>query len=256
MKKVGLIVLLAVCSLVASAQELGKIRDVRHRIDSMQYVMHGYRDSIRGEIKGYRDSLRYERRHAYDAVPHTIRIGWGDQMFETLMWRDRGYYTGVPAGNEFSSDENFRYTQHCFVEYMYSVNYWYSFGLLTDYSGVIWDKVTRNHDGEELRREKNRAFHNIAIVPTVRFSYYHQDYVSLYSALGVGVNINTGTELDYKERYTAAAPVANITLLGLRAGKGRWYGAVEVGGMISLCGADELYMLGSRIFTASVGVRF
>lgn len=256
MKKIGILILLSLFALVGHAQNLGKVRDMYGRIDSMHYAMRGVRDSIRYEIKSFRDSLRYARRHAYDAVPHTIRIGWGDQMFENLMWRDRGYYTSVPQGDKFTSNENFRYTQHCFIEYMYSVNYWYSFGLLTDYSGVIWDQVTRNHDDEELLRENNRAFHNIAIVPTVRFSYFHHDYVSLYSALGVGVNINTGTELDYKDRYTAAAPVVNITLLGLRAGKGRWYGAVEVGGMFSLCGADELYMLGSRIFTASVGVRF
>ena len=229
---------------------------MRQRIDSMQYVMQGYRDSIRGEIKSYRDSLRYARRHAYDAVPHTIRIGWGDQMFENLMWREKGYYVGVAQEDAISSNENFRYTQHCFIEYMYSVNYWYSFGLLTDYSGVIWDQVIRNHDGDELGRLENRAFHNIAIVPTIRFSYFHHDYVSLYSALGLGVNINTGTELDYKDRRTTASPLVNITLIGLRVGKGRLYGAVEVGGMTALCGPDELYMLGSRIFTASVGVRF
>jgi hypothetical protein len=90
----------------------------------------------------------------------------------------------------------------------------------------------------------------------VRFAYLLQDYVSLYSALGVGVNVNTGTELDYKGRQTVAAPVVNITLVGVRVGKGKWYGDVELGGMFSLNGRDELYMLGSRLFTASIGVMF
>jgi hypothetical protein len=65
----------------------------------------------------------------------------------------------------------------------------------------------------------------------------------------------TGTELDYKGRKTAVAPAINITLFGVCAGKGRWYGALEVGGMLSFNSAEEVYMLGSRIMTASVGVR-
>jgi hypothetical protein len=113
----------------------------------------------------------------------------------------------------------------------------------------------RNGKGKELEREVNQSFHNIAIVPTVRFSYYRHEYVSLYSAIGAGLNINTGTELDYKGRKTAVAPAINITLFGVCAGKGRWYGALEVGGMLSFNSAEEVYMLGSRIMTASVGVR-
>jgi hypothetical protein len=255
-KRITILILLTISTLLVSAQQLERIRDVRHRIDSIQYVIHEYRDSMRVELRDYRDSLRYARRHAYDAVPHGIHIGWGDQMFESLIWREEGHHIGLPEGGELTSDENFRYTQHCFIEYMYSVNYWYSFGLLADYSGVIWDHVKRNHKGEELERLANRSFHNIALVPTIRFSYLHHDYVSLYSALGFGVNINTGTELDYKGRRTVASPVLNITLLGVRVGHGRWYGSVEVGGMTAFNSPDELYMLGSRIFTAAIGVRF
>jgi hypothetical protein len=139
---------------------------------------------------------------------------------------------------------------------MYNLNYWYSFGMLVDYSGVLWDEVTRNGKGKELSRESNRSFHNIAMIPTVRFSYFHHDYVSLYSSLGFGLNVNTGTELDMKGRKTAVSPALNITLLGVRVGKGHFYGALEVGALAALNGKDEVYMLGSRIFTASVGVRF
>ena len=54
---------------------------------------------------------------------------------------------------------------------------------------------------------------------------------------------------------TAFAPAVNISLLGMRVGKGRFFGSVEVGGMLSLMSSNEVYMLGSRIFTASVGCR-
>ena len=242
-------------SAVVVRKGYAQIRSVRAKIDSMHYVVQGYRDSMRYEIRSYKDSLRETRRHAYDAMPHTLRVGWGDQLFETMVWHNTGYYTGMPESYQEVYAENYRYTQHYFVEYMYSVNYWYSFGLLVDYSGVIWDQVLRNGKGKELNRLKDRAFHNIAIVPTINFSYFHHDYVSLYSALGVGVNVNTGTELDCHGRQSVASPVVNITLMGLRVGKGRWYGAIEVGGMISLNGKDELYMLGSRLFTASIAVR-
>jgi biotin-[acetyl-CoA-carboxylase] ligase BirA-like protein len=72
--------------------------------------------------------------------------------------------------------------------------------------------------------------------------------------IGVGINVNTGTEL-MKGRATVVSPAVNITLLGMRLGKGRWYGALEMGAMAALNNAHEVYMFGSRIFTASVGVR-
>ena len=254
MKRLLGIILLSVCTIGVTAQELREIQQVQSKIDSIQYKIQDFRDSMRLEVRAYRDSLREARRHMYDSMPHDLRIGVGDQLFETLMWRDRGHYQNMPEWYEAPYDENFRYTQHCFVEYMYNFNYCYSLGLLVDYSGVIWDRVVRNGKGEELSREVDRNFHNIAIVPTVRFSYYHHDYVSLYSALGVGLNINTGTEL-LRGRTTVVSPAVNITLLGMRVGKGRCYGVLEIGGMIALNNADEVYMLGARLFTASIGVR-
>ena len=255
MNRLYWIIFLTVFALSGYAERTNHIRDVRAKIDSMHHVLDEYRDSARLEIKHYRDSLRDVRRHAPVVMPHHLRVGWGDQLFETLMWRDLGHYTDLPKDYEAKYDENFRYTQHWFVEYLYRLNYRYSFGLLMDYSGVVWDNVLRNGKGEEVGRETNKAFHNIAFVPTVRFSYCRYEYVSLYSAIGAGLNINTGTEVDYKGRKTAVAPAINITLFGVCAGKGRWYGALEVGGMLSFNSAEEVYMLGSRIMTASVGVR-
>ena len=255
MKRICWVILLSVFALSLHAERTNPIRDVRVKIDSMQHVLHQHRDSARLEIKHYRDSLRDVRRHAPVDMPHYLRVGWGDQLFETLIWRDLGHQNDLPQDYEAKYDENFRYTQHWFVEYLYRLNYRYSFGLLMDYSGVVWDNVLRNGKGEELGREANREFHNIAIVPTVRFSYKRYEYVSLYSAIGAGLNINTGTETDYKGRETVVAPAINITLLGVSVGKGRWYGALELGGMLSFNSAEEVYMLGSRIMTASVGVR-
>lgn len=227
----------------------------RVAIDSMHEAIRDFRDSIREDIRDYKDSVRLARYEMVRSMPHELRLGWGDQMFEYLMWREKGHPVIFSPSYQAEYNEHFRHIQHWFVEYLYNVNYWYAIGLQVDYSGVIWDKVLRNGEGTELSREINKQFHNIAIIPTVRFSYYHRDYVSLYSALGIGVNVNTGTEMDYKGRSTVASPAVNITLLGMRVGKGRWYGALEVGGLFALNSTEEIYMIASRIFTASVGVR-
>ena len=249
MKKYALFIFICI-AITGYAQDAS-----RSTIDSMQHEIKGFRDSVLQEIRSYKDSIREVRYQLVKESPHSLRIGWGDQMFETLAWRERGYHTAMPESYQAAYDENFRYTQHLFAEYLYNFNYWYSLGLIVDYSGVLWDRVVRDGQGAEISRENNKCFHNIAIFPTINFTYFYHKYISLYSALGVGLNINTGNELDYKGRYTALAPVANITLLGMRVGDHRWYGAVEIGGMFSLTSAYEVYMLGSRIFTASIGVR-
>ena len=79
--------------------------------------------------------------------------------------------------------------------------------------------------------------------------------IYMHIATGKNKNINTGSEL-LDGRATVVSPAANITLLGMRVGKGRCYGALEIGGMIALNNAYEVYMFGSRLFTASIGVRF
>ena len=128
--------------------------------------------------------------------------------------------------------------------------------IAVDYSGVVWDKVQRNGIGEEIKRDKNCNFHNIAIMVTTRFTYLHSKYVLLYSGLGVGLNINTGSEIDYRDRKTALAPALNLTVLGMSVGNEKWYGAVEFGGLYSLMNIQEVYLAGSRMFTLSVGCRF
>lgn len=230
--------------------------DVRDTRDSLLRELRATRSHLRKDVRKVRDFVREDLYAMVDSIPHEVRIGWGDMLFEMLVWHESAYPTALPEQYMEVCNEQFRYTQHWFAEYMYNASYWYSLGCLVDYSGVLWDKVMRNGRGEELSRDKNHWFSNISIVPTIRFSYYRSPYVSLYSSLGVGLNINTGSELDFKGRRTAMVPVVNISLLGVRVGHGRWFGAVELGGMISLLSTNEVYMLGSRLFTASFGYCF
>ena len=49
---------------------------------------------------------------------------------------------------------------------------------------------------------------------------------------------------------------ARAAVLGMNVGNEQWFGAVEFGGLYSLMNIHEVYMLGSRMFTVSVGHRF
>ena len=245
----------AVPAKVISAYSVHYRSDVRNIRDSLKHAMRIARGNMHKDIRDMRDSVRDDMRERVRQFPHQLRIGWGDQMFETLVWYHQTHPTIYPESYIGQYEEDFRYVQHWFAEYQYRVKYWFNVGAMVDYSGVLWDKVRRNGKGEELDREEDCSFHNIAIMLTMRFTYLHSRYVSLYSGLGAGVNINTGSELDYRDRYTALAPALDITVLGMQVGNERWFGAVEFGGLYSLANIHEVYMAGSRMFTVSVGCR-
>lgn len=180
--------------------------------------------------------------------PHEIRLGYGDPLFETLVWHNSA---AVDYGK---GTENYRFTGHIMLEYQYRFNYWFSFGAQVDYQQVLWDET------EYILGEKavypNHYFYDISLIPTMRFTYYHNYWVNLYSALGAGLLVNGGTEVDIKGRHVAFAPVINGTLLGVSVGKEYFFGSLELGAMTSLLNANTIYMVGSRLITASVGVRF
>ena len=229
--------------------------DVRHIRDSMMHSIRMAQRDIQRNVRTMRDSVRHKLREDAQLHPHQLRIGCGDQMFETLVWYHQPHASIYPESHMAAYDEDFRYTQHWFAEYQYRLRYWFNLGVMADYSGVLWDRVIRNGLGEGLTREANRNFHNIAIMLTTRFTYLHTQYVSLYSGLGAGVNVNTGSDLDYRDRLTACAPALSLTVLGMQVGNEQWFGAIEFGGMYSLNGIHEVYMAGSRMFTVSVGCR-
>lgn len=237
-------------SLIAVAQQN------RVAIDSMNTVMRELRHSMRQHVRDHRDSLREVRSQICKEHPHEFRIGWGDQLFETLVWYNQPHSTIYPESYIAQYEERYRYVQHWFAEYQYRIRYWFNVGAMVDYSGVVWDKVRRNGLGEELTRDKNCNFHNIAIMFTTRFTYVHSKYVSLYSGLGAGLNINTGSENDFHHRKTALAPALNFTVLGMSVGNEKWFGAVEFGGLYSVMSIHEVYLAGSRMFTLSAGCRF
>lgn len=198
-----------------------------------------------------------ENRAAYLENHNELRIGWGDQLFESLMWHNpTNITTTMPASNNYLYKENYKHYQHLWLEYQWRFNHWFGLGGMIDGSGVSWDQVTRDGTGKELKRNPNQHFFNIVIMPTVRFTYFHHENVNLYSGLGIGLDINGGTETNAYGKHTDVGAAVNVTVFGVSANYDRWFGTVEFGGLTSLKNANTIFMACSRIINVSIGARF
>lgn len=202
--------------------------------------------------------LMAESREEMEANKSEFRLTIGDMFFETLIWYDHPHtnYTGAGTPTtEFTEDHKFAWTPHFGIEYQYRVNWWCGIGMLVDGQYTGWQRVRYNNQNVETYRTKEN-FYNLAVIPTVRFTFMHTQHVNLYAGLGVGVDINGGSETDLKGKHTAAGAAVNITALGIRAGNGHWYGSAELGGLYALKNMNAIYMVSSRILTVGVGYTF
>lgn len=188
---------------------------------------------------------------------HEVRIGWGDQLFESLMWHNpTNIMTNMPTTWEKTYHEDYRHHQHLWAEYQYRVTHWFSYGGMIDMSEVGWDDVTRNGAGIEMSRSKDHYFYNVVLMPTVRFTYFFHENVNLYSGLGIGLDINGGTEKNAFGKKTEVGAAVNITLIGVSANYDRWFWTVDFGGMYALQNTNKIYMASSRIINVGFGARF
>lgn len=217
---------------------------------------------VKQELKDAKHDLKLakteERRQRRALVyRNEIRIGWGDQLFESLMWHNpTAIITSMPTSYQQTYKEDYRHHQHLWIEYMHHFKPWFALGGMVDLSEVGWDNVVRNGQGVEISRTPNQYFYNVVIMPTIRFTYYHHPNVQLYSGLGAGIDINGGTETNAYNQHTDWGIAANITFFGISANYKRWFAAVDFGGMFALKNANCIFLASSRILNASIGVRF
>lgn len=198
-----------------------------------------------------------EDKLAYLEQRNELRLGWGDQLFESLMWHNPTSITKtMPVTYEQTYKENYRHRQHIWLEYQYRFNHWFGLGGMIDMSEVGWDKVTRDGTGAELARDGKHYFYNLVIMPTVRFTYFHHPNVNIYSGLGIGLGINGGTEVNGQGKNTDLGAAANFTIVGVSANYKRWFVAFDYGGLYSLKNANYIFMAKSRMLNLSVGARF
>jgi len=191
------------------------------------------------------------------AWKNELRVGWGDQLFESLMWHNpTSIITTMPASWQKTYHENYSHNQHIWVEYQRRFNRWFGLGAMMDMSEVGWNDVTRDGTGAELSRSDRKYFYNVVIMPTVRFTYFHHPNVNLYSGLGLGVDINGGTEANAKGQKTDIGAAFNLTVFGVSANYKRFFCSFDLGGMFALKNKDTIFMASSRMLNVGLGVRF
>lgn len=186
-----------------------------------------------------------------------LRIGWGDQLFESLIWHNpTSIITTMPDSYQQVYKENYSYNQHVWMEYQWRFTHWFSLGAMVDFSHVGWDEVTRNGKGAELNRKENQFFYNAVIMPTIRFTYFHHENVNFYSGLGIGLDINGGTETNALGNHTDVGAAVNLTVFGISANYQRWFWTVDCGGLYALKNMNTIFLMSSRIVNVGMGVRF
>lgn len=186
-----------------------------------------------------------------------LRIGWGDQLFESLIWHNpTSITTTMPDSYQQVYKENYSYNQHVWMEYQWRFTHWFSLGAMVDFSHVGWDEVTRNGKGAELNRKENQFFYNAVIMPTIRFTYFHHENVNFYSGLGIGLDINGGTETNALGNHTDVGAAINLTVFGISANYQRWFWTVDCGGLYALKNMNTIFLMSSRIVNVGMGVRF
>jgi len=201
--------------------------------------------------------MKAENKWDYLVNRNEIRIGWGDQLFESLVWHNpTSIVTTMPLSYKEVYHEDYHYDQHIWIEYQWRFKHWFSLGGMFDMSEVHWADVTRNGAGVEIERSPGHYFYNLVFMPTIRFTYFFHENVNLYSGLGFGIGINGGTETDGWGRHTDVGAAIQFTVFGVSANYKRWFCTVDFGGLYSLKNTNTIFMASSRIINVGLGARF
>lgn len=181
---------------------------------------------------------------------HQFRIGWGDMMYEHAVYSPSAKHifediSKIPENYRVKELYGHKYIGHFFAEYQYRFNDLLSIGAQFDYSGLSWQSGIFDRAHTLVKQEPDTNFSRFALMPTARVTYLRKGPVSLYSGLGAGVLLSVSNN-------TEAAFALNVNLIGLQAGAGHWYGALELGLMNAFSGMTSIYMLGSRLISASI----
>lgn len=195
-------------------------------------------------------AVHAETKETRDQLKHEVRIGYGDPMFETMRWKDESIKLGIPM----NARQNYRYTGHIYGEYMYRVNSWLGVGGQLDFGATTFNYNTYklNADGNQfLASSDPRYFYDVCLMPSVRFTYFHHEWVNLYSGVQLGVGIHG----DYKGRAECGAAFG-LTALGVSVGREHLFGTFEFGGLSNIQSLTAIYTLWTKWFNVSVGYRF
>lgn len=188
---------------------------------------------------------------------HEVRIGIGENTMQRVAFRDTPHstYSNLPSGS-FKESQGHSYIPHFFVEYNYNIKKWLSVGAQLDLSGFSWTDCYYNAGSDIIARSEAQNCINACILPQVRFNWLRKQYFTMYSAIRAGIDINGGTETDVYGHKTVCVPAVAPAFIGINAGKGRYFGAVEISPILAFKNQHMVYLPMSRIISISGGIRF
>ncbi|MBQ2290726.1 MAG: hypothetical protein II248_00945 [Paludibacteraceae bacterium] len=173
--------------------------------------------------------------------PHELRIGVGDC---SIYYAQR--YSPRPGG--YVDARKFDVLlPNMFVGYQYRVNNWFSAGVQVN---TIWDKGSDYIFNDWVTDARILDFTEgwVHVIPSATFTYFHRDWVNLYSGIGVGYAMQLETKGKTRNIWHTFA--AQATLLGVSVGKNHWFGSFEAGALFTGRSFPD------RCFNFAVGYRF
>lgn len=215
--------------------------------------MFAYAEDNPGEEKG-------KQSRQYDEIEfkNEVRLGIGGIGFERTFFGSSVHmsYTDRPESVTYLEKQNHRYFPHIFAEYDYNLLPWLSVGGQIDFSGFTWDNHYYDGGYDIIMRTERQNCYNIVLQAICRFNWLRREHFTLYSSIGLGMDINTGTEIDPYGKATVPGIAVTPILLGIRGYKGPWFGAFEFGGINAMKDPTQIFLLGARSLSLSAGYRF
>lgn len=222
--------------------------------------------------------LMAETKENREANRHEIRIGIGDAIMGHLGftgWYEEPLPDIVPPAPDWGlgitteewhnnlKQERLNYSSrhvlpHFFLGYQYRFNSWFGFGFQFDFSGEYQPYEIINGYGQYIRGGSSHTL-DWALIPEVRFTYFHREKVNLFSTLGLGAAMRTTWSptlpqwgMGPIETQYEFSPALQGTLLGMSVGSNHWFGTFELGYQF-----EPIFgVLMHKMASASVGYRF
>ncbi|MBO4465099.1 MAG: hypothetical protein J5748_00275 [Bacteroidales bacterium] len=216
-------------------------------------------DSTVAKIIAENHEIIARKAGTFTAYQHEFRLGVGDGFFDTVAFPDTPHrpYSTAPAGATFVEQQGHSFLPHFFAEYNWTPDNKWSFGLQVDFFGFKWHNVTYQSGSDDPVSDEPADCYNYAVMGHFRYNWYRKNETwRVYSALHMGIDINTGSEIDMYGRQTELGIAFAPTLLGVQYGYKHFFVAGELGAHFALKDQLNLYSALSKLASISAGVRF